>query len=57
MFLKISQAFRRGKDLFLGLEGKRHKGIQIKLEDIRAERGRNPTLFTLMTKVSQIFSI
>lgn len=55
--MKISQAFRRGKDLFLGLEGKRHKGIQIKLEDIRAERGRNPTLFTLMTKVSQIFSI
>lgn len=46
MFLKTGKASSRGKDLFLGLEGKKYKRIQLKLEDIRVEGERNPTLYS-----------
>lgn len=49
-----SLASSRGKDLFLGLEGKKFKWIQIKFENGRAERGRNPALHSCDQSKSNI---
>lgn len=49
MFLKTGKAisFYKNKEQFSGTEEKWYKQIQIKFEDTRVEKGRNPALHTL----------